>query len=807
MFGNYIKIAIRNILKNRLYALINIVGLSLGFAIYIFGTVLAHYERNHDAMFSKVDRIYTLGSIFSPTANVGVLGSDGVYTAFGPLLKAGIPELEGMSRTLRREYLVSVGADDYYQNIRFADPDLLNIFDLDYIEGDASALTDPSSILLTQSMAAKFFGDGPVLGKEMMLDHKHALHVRAVVKDLPQDTHFNSSVFGTPKFEAVAPLEVLSRAENYDTAGDWNNLSMGDMTYLLVPEGRDKDWLQNQVDSLYAQHYTEEAQKFISATQVRHLRDANTFFWEAIGMPVIQTIQVLGLLVLVIACVNYTNLATAQAMGRGREVGLRRTLGAKQGQLLVQFLTESVTLAFVAMLLAIAMLEMIVPAFNQALDKVLTIDYLAIAPWLLMTTLVVGVVSGGYPAYTITRTKPIEALRDGQKKSGKGKFVRSFMIGTQFAISIFMLATVLVMYFQNQKVKDTAKIFPTDQIFTLQRLDVDGVESRLEALRSELKLLPGVVDVAYSSQVPFNQSNATRKVGPISGDQNSAFSVNQVRIDYSFLKTYDIPLLAGRDVSRDVTMDLFSQDADEANVIVNELAVKKLGFASPQDAIGQSFFDFPDSRAPREYHIVGVVKDQNFLGFHNKVKPFIFYVSNNRYYGSVRVSPVGFEQTIKDIRTTWDRVIPDYPMQSEFLGETFEGVYTIYRSMNQALAVFAFFALFLALIGLFGLAAYMAQIRTKEIGIRRVMGASIPQVVRLLIWQFSRPVVWAVLVALPLSYFGANLYLDFFSDRIGMPVGIILGAGGLAVLAAWGIVAAHAVKIARSNPISALRYE
>jgi len=807
MFGNYIRIALRNILKNRLYAAINIVGLALGFAIYVFGNVLADYERSHDANFANSERIYTVGSKFSDTANVGVRGTDGSYAAFAAVIKAGVPELEAVAKTVRREYLLSIGADDYYQNIRFTDPEFLKIFDLDYIEGDASALEDPTAILFTESMARRYFGEGPALGREVELDHATSLHVGAVVRDLPKNTHFNSSIIGTTGFEAMASIKILTRITGYNPEEDWGNLSMGDITYLLIPENRDAAWLKNQIQSMYETHFDEDNKEFIVEAPVRHISEVNTFFWDAIGMPVIETVQVLGLLVLVIACVNYTNLATAQAIGRGREVGLRRTLGARRHQLLVQFLTESVTLSILAMIAAVVVMELVVPVFNTALNKVLVIDYLDLLPWLVGSTLVVGVLSGAYPAYMITQTTPIEALREGKTKVGKSKVLRSVMVGAQFAISIFMLATVMVMFFQNQKVRDTANIFPTNQIYTLQRLNVEDVEARVETLRAELKAIPGVQEVAFSSHIPYEQSNSTFGAGPTRGDEENSFAINRVRADYSFLDTYDMPLVAGRNFSKEYALDEMQEDATEINVVVNEIAAKRFGFESAQMAVGQSFYDFPETRAPRQYNIVGVVRDQNFLGFHNKVKPYVFYIDGNRYYGSIKVGGVGFEATIQQINEVWDRVNPDYPLQSEFLTETFDGVYTIYRSMNQALAGFAFFALSLALIGLFGLAAFMAEVRTKEIGVRRVMGASVPQIVRLLIWQFSRPVVWALLVALPLAYFGADLYLDFFSDRINVVEVIIVVAGLAAVLCAWSVVAAHAVRIARSNPITALRYE
>jgi len=814
MFQNYIKLAFRNLLKNRLYAAINLLGLSLGLLVYFFGSLFAHYERNHDASFERADQIYVVGSTFSPAANIGISATDSVYTAFAPLIKAGIPEIEAVARTVQREFLISVGDDDYYQSMRFTDPDLARIFDFEYIEGDASAFDDPASIVLVQSLATKYFGSTPALGQVVMLDHQQALRVGAVIKDLRKDTHFNSSMVQDNKFEAAASLAVLGKTEDYDIAGNWNNLSMGDLTYLLLPEGRSAAWLQDQIDSLYEQHYDEDAKKTVAGTPVMPLLRMNTFIWDAVGMPVIASIQILGILVLLIACVNYTNLATAQAMGRVREVGLRRTMGAGRGQLLTQFLTESITLALVAMVVALMFLELLIPLFNEALDKVLEIQYLTLLPSLLLTAILVGLVSGGYPAFLITRMSPITALSESQKTGKKGRIIRSMMIGVQFTISIFMLSSVLVMYFQNQKLKDSAQIFPVDQILTLKRLNVDGIKENLDVLRAELKRLPEITEVAYSSQVPFEQSNNQFEISANEGDESTVLNANRVLIDYGFLKTYDIPLIAGRDLSRDVTLDginLQDEDANsarpEVNVIINELTAKKLSFVSASAAVGQSFYNSPDSSESVKYNIVGVVKDQNFLGLHNQVKPFVFNIGQNRDTASLRLQTDNIPETLRAIEKTWDRVVPGYPLQTEFLSETFDQIYKVFRTLNMVMAGFAVLGFLLALIGLFGLAAFMAETRTREIGIRRVMGASVAQIVRLLIWQFSRPVIWAVLVALPLAYISAYFYLEFFSDRIGMPIGIILGAGSLSVIVAWLIVAGHATKVAKSNPINALRYE
>jgi putative ABC transport system permease protein len=808
MIKNYISTGWRQILKNKLYAAINILGLVVGLAVYIFGSLLVTYERSHDTFYENFDRIFTVGSVFSATANIGVGETDGVYTAFAPLFISAIPEMEEAARTVRSEFLITIDGDNYYQKIRFADPSFLKIFDFNYVEGDHRALDDPSGVLMTRSSATKFFGDSPALGQTLTLDHDVSLHVTAVIADLPPNTHFNSSLLGSTEFEVVAPLAALNRASGYDLAGNFSNLSMGDFTYMLLPEKKSREWLQAKIDGVYESHFPEGKREFITGLKVRPLIEANTILWDAVGMPMLDSIRVLALLVLVVAIVNYTNLATAQSLGRAREVGLRKTMGAGPAQLLIQFMVESLCIAAISMLIALALLEMIVPIFNSNVGRGLVIDYAITIPWLMLTTIAVGLVSGAYPAYLITRASPIDGLRDNGSKGAGGKLFRSILLGLQFSISIFMLSMVLIVYFQNEKVESSSNIYPRSQIITLQRLDVESIQSRLETLRDELNKLPGIDNVSYSSQVPYQQSNSAFGAGPVQGDEDSAFLLTQLAIDRDFLATYEIPLLTGRNFSVEVGGDTVKEGVPAVNVIVNELALERLGYSSPGDALGQVFYDFPDEREPRAYSIIGITQDQNFMGFHNSIKPTVFMMRpDSLRYASIRVSGAGLADTLSRIESVWDELIPEYPIQSEFLDETFDDMFEIYRAMTVVLGGFAFVALTLSLIGLFGLAAFMAESRTREIGIRKVMGASMAQIVRLLIWQFSRPVMWALLVAMPLSYFASGIYLNFFAERLTMPAGIVAVAGLLAVFFSWLIVAIHAAKVARANPIDSLRYE
>ena len=809
MFWNNVKIALRNLRKNKGFAVINITGLAIGLTVYIFGGLLVEYEQTHDVFFDKYDRIYTVGAIASPDLNVGIERFNSVQSALGPIIEAELSDVELVARTVTREFLVSKGPNQFYEGVYFSDPTLLTIFNFEFLHGDSRALENPSAIVLTRSTAEKYFGKADVVGEVLTLDNEFDLYVGAVIDDIPLNSHFGSSLILQNPLEMVAPVEALNRARGWDVAGNWNNLSLGNMTYVLLPAQLDGEWLQTQLDEIYERLVPEDPKDAIASFTVSPLVAANTSLWDMIGLPVIAVVALLSLLVLVVACVNYTNLATAQSLGRSREVGMRKTMGAGQRQLLTQFLVESLVIAGIAMIIAIAVLEVLIPLFNNATNKVLAIDYLRTLPWLVTTTALVGLLAGLYPAWLITRASPIDALRETARKGKKGSKMRAIMIGAQFSISAFMLALVAIVYIQNERVKESSYIFPRSEIYTLDRLNVDSIRERLDTLRIELEALPNVSSVSYASQVPYEQNNSSSNVSQLPGDKAGEFQLAGIRMSPEFLTTYDIPLLAGRALNRDIANDAQREDSEVVNVLANELLLEKLGIASPEEAIGQSFFNIDDEGgAIPEYVIVGVVPTQNVTGLFNSTKAYMYlYDESWMRIGSVRITGGSIMDTVEQIEDVWDSVIPDYPMQGRFLDETFNDIYKILKYMNMALAGFAFIALSLALIGLFGLAAFMAAQRTKEIGVRKVLGANSVQIARLLVWQFSKPVMWGLVIALPAAYFASATYLNFFADRIGMTIPILLIAGLVAVILAWGTVAGHAVRIARANPVHALRYE
>ena len=809
MFWNNVKIALRNLRKNKGFAAINITGLAIGLTIYVFGGLLVDYERTHDLFFKNAERIYTIGATAAPELNVGIEKFNAVQSAVGPAIEANIPDVEAVARTIVTEYLVAIGTDSFYESIRFTDPAFLEIFDFEYLHGDRNALENPTSLLITESAAIKYFGKADAVGEVVTLDNEFDFYVSAVIADPPLNTHFVSSPIVEAEFHFIAPIQALTRINDFDVAGDWDNLSIGNLTYVMLPPGLDGNWLQSQMDSLYESVVDDDKKQVIASFDVSPLSNANTAIWDLIGLPVISVVSLLSFLVLVVSCVNYTNLATAQSLGRSREVGMRKTMGAGQGQLLTQFLVESLVITAIAMVIALAALEIIIPLLNNAANKALSIDYLTTLPWLVATTVLVGLLAGLYPAWLITRASPIDALRDSARKGRKGSRMRSIMIGAQFAISAFMLALVAIVFMQNEKVKESSYEFPRSEIYTLTRLNVDSIRDRLETLRRELEALPNVTSVSYASQVPYEQNNSARSVSIEPGDESGKFNLQFMSMSPEFLETYDIRLLAGRELSREISNDTEREESETVNVIVNEMALEKLGISSPGEAINKRFYNFSEEDgAVPEFVIVGVAPTQNITGLFNADKPWMYlYNPDWVRIGSIRISGGNMMDVVEQIEDVWDRVNPEYPMQGRFLDDTFNDIYDILKYMNAALAGFAFIAFALALIGLFGLAAFMATQRTKEIGVRKVLGANSFQIARLLVWQFSTPVLWALAIALPGAYFASSIYLNFFADRIHTTIPILLAAGIVATVLAWGTVAGHAIRIARANPVLALRYE
>ena len=439
----------------------------------------------------------------------------------------------------------------------------------------------------------------------------------------------------------------------------------------------------------------------------------------------------------------------------------------------------------------------------------MSIDYIGMAPLLLGTTLITSLLAGAYPSYTITRNSTLDALKDANNKGQKGGLFRAVMIGTQFMLSIFMLSLVMIVSFQNQKVAESASIFPKSQVLVLERIGNQAIMQKEEILRRQLLAIDAIEAVALTNIAPFEQSNGTILASRLKGDENSMITVNQLNVTSDFMTALNIPFITGRDLT--IEDKRANTDVRMMNVIINELAAHKLGFESPQSAVGESFWgDTPTEQELDnfEYRIIGVVENRNYQGLHNELKPFIHFTDvYPRQEAIILINQQAPANIIEQIEVTWKDLFPNYPLEHRYLDSLFEDTYQIYRAMNGTLAGFALIAMLLALIGLFGLAAFMARGRTREIGLRKVMGASVPRIVSLLLWQFSKPVIWALVIAIPLSIPATSMYLNFFAERINWQVPLVIISGVVAIVLACSVIAVHAFRVARASPINALRYE
>lgn len=820
MFKNYLTSALRNFWKNKLYSFINIGGLAIGLTVFVFANLYANYESTHDAFFENSERIYTVRTDVNPAAKLGVVSINTVYTAVAPFMRQDIPEIEKIARLTWTDLIINRDEVKFYQQVHMVEPEFLDIFKFDYIQGQAEgALADNNSTILTEATAIKYFGRTNVLGETLTLNNERDLRVTAVIRDLPMNTHLSGNMLDEEHMEMLVNLNIFLDVFNVETVDNWSNLSISQRTYALLPAGVTGESLEERLDAIIDRYGDENTREIVSSIGFRPLQDMNLLIWTAIGIPGIFIMRFLGLLVLGIACINFINLATAQALGRAREIGIRKTMGASRTRLAVQFLVEAVVLSFFALLIAVAVIEYALPAFNTAVGKAMTFSYftdLRMMGFLFLTVIGVGLFSGSFPAFLLARLDASQALH-GTMALGKWSVrLRKFLVVSQNAFSVFLIITVLISYNQTQAIQNKDLGFDASNTITLLRTNRVGVNENYETLKNEFSRVPGVVSVTGSSQYPYEQSNSSGKFSLTPGDEASALTIQLIRADYNFLETFSIPLLAGRHLSENFSNDAIPRGSDRdaggtVNVIINTLAAKQFGWTTPENAIGETFFGISANGQGYSYVVAGVSENALFQGFHNEQKPFIFIV-NPEYFGAIEIKydPAMLDSTVAGVEAAWNQIVPDFPIIRSSLDEAFQDVFSIFTGINKALIGFSLMALLIATIGLFGLSAFMAEKRIREVGIRKTFGASTGKIVKLLIFQFSRPVLWAIIFGWVLAYLAQTQYLQFFADppSFGFGFAMIFLAGGVfSIVLAWITVGANAYRAANSKPVDSLHYE
>ncbi|GHF19938.1 ABC transporter permease [Kordiimonas sediminis] len=828
MFQNYVNIAFRNLFKHKLYSLINILGLGVGLAACILITMFVRDELNYDTFWSNADSIQRMHTTFNvpgrePFVTVVAMGpaKEAITTYFDE-------EIEYSTRFNGLRPIVKIGDKSFDENVHWTDPETAEIFDFDMISGDMrETLRDTSSIAINETMAKKYFGDQDPMGKVMTLTVyglQRDYRVTAVFRDLPHNTVLD--------FQALVKIVESDFEENFSFLfSQW--FSVNNNLFFKLRDGVNPERVTARWD--------EFADNGV-ALPLQSLREGTkpSDFIKFSSMP-IKDIQLnavgggemkptgsmmnviifssIAALILVIASINFMNLATAKSTQRAREVALRKVLGASRVQLLFQFLGESILLALCGLVLGLVLVELTSPLYSDFIGKDLVFSYvdpfnLSIIVGLVLT---VGIVGGIYPAAVISGFRPAQVLKANKSAETSGSAaLRSGLVIFQFAISIALIIAAAAVYGQQKYATNIDPGFNRENLIAIPGVSRRGMVENQQAFKEEVLRLPGVVSAAYSFDRPStgNESNVSVTIPGAETDQS--ILIGRQDIDFDFVSTYQIKLLAGRLYDRNVARDSWPSTEGveagqilEANILVNKTALAKLGFGTPEEAIGRVIRIGRGEQRQQDMTIIGVLDDTKFQSVRRQMRPELYPLSDSSYLNlTVRYSGDGAAMA-DQIRAIWERIAPDVPFNFEFVTESVLQEFTEEERTATLLAVFSGLAVLVACLGLYGLASFTAERRTKEIGVRKVMGATVLDIVRLLLWQFSRPVLIANLIAWPVALWGLSSWLEEFPYRMDfwMLLPMCAGAGAIALIIAWGTVGGNAAKVARRNPITALRYE
>lgn len=807
MLRNYFKTAFRNLLKNKGYSAINIFGLACGLAICLLIILYVANELNYDTYNKKYERIYRVDSDIKFGGHHFVLAA--TPDPLGAALKENFPQVEQYVRFRSHGgILVKKGNENIQEDrVILADSTLFDVFTLPMIEGDPhTALVQPNSVVITRSTAEKYFGTTNVVGKTLTVNDTSSYKITGVIKDVPEASHFHYDFF-VSMYGQLSPYEI-----NQWTSNNFN-------TYIVLKEGAKPeklgsvlgDFVMKFVEPLFAQmnitrqqfesngdylHYSLMPLKDI------HLYSQKTSELEANGnIEYVYIFSIIALFILLIACVNFMNLSTARSAGRAKEVGVRKVLGSKRSNLVVQFLTESLLVAFIAMLLALAIAYFMLPFFNNISGKSLTAaDFLSpeFLPGLLAIVLIVGILAGIYPAFYLSSFRPIATMKGKVAAGFKTGWLRNSLVVFQFAISIFLIIGTIIIYSQLKYIGNKDVGYNRENVLVLNYTDVLG--NNAKAFRETLMNLTGVKNVTMTGYLPTSdwRSDSPLFTSPAITTKG-AVSTQIWRIDDQYIPTLGMKMVKGRNFSKD-----FPTDSNA--IILNQAAVKLFEFKDP---INQKLYqsdDFP-ANSFANYHVVGVVQDFNFNSLHDNITPLVFLLSKQTGSVAIRISTDHPEQLIASIESIYKKFAPGQPFSYSFMDADFDKIYKAEHRMASLSSVFSILAILVACLGLFGLISFAAEQRTKEIGIRKVLGASVSNISTLLSKDFLLLVLIAALVSFPLAWWAMSSWLEGFAYRTKIEWWFFGIAGFIALLIALLTVGFQAVKAAVANPVKSLRTE
>ena len=807
MFRNYLKVAFRNLWKNKMFSLINIVGLASGLCCFLLIAVYVLDELSYDRFYKNSDRICRINADIKFGGNE--LHIPESSDMMGISLKNDYPEVEEYTRifTNNGSKLIKKGSE-YINEFKLAhvDSTFFTVFNLPAISGDLkSALNQSNTVVLTESAAKKYFGTTEVLAKtiETNDDSSTIYKITSVIKDLPKNSHFN--------------FDFLFSMKNVKY--EWGQyLSHNFHTYLLLKKGTDYKNFEKKFPQYTDKYVLPQAKQFLQVNSMSdfekagnelkysltpltkiHLYSDRTFEISPPGsIQYVFIFSAIALFILFLGCINFMNLTTARSTNRAREVGIRKVLGTKRKNLILQFLTESTLMVILSLIIAIATAYFVLPLFNNVSGKTMSLKVLlspAVLAMLFLLPFVVGTLAGSYPAFYLSFFKPIEVLK-GKQSSGKGNGrLRSVLVVFQFTTAIILIIGTIVVYSQLNYIQSKDLGFNKDQVLIVN--DTYALQQNIKSFKNEMLQQPGVISATVSGFLPV--SNSSRNDNSFSkeaiGDSKNSFNMQCWTIDYDYLRTMGMELKQGRAFS-----ERFGTDSSA--VIINESSANFLNYDNPID---KKIYTL-DTK-PVAYTIIGIVKNFNFESLHKTVGPLAFFLGKSTGLISFKVKAANIPSILKTVAIKWKTMAPGMPFSYRFMDESFAEMYKAEQRAGKIALIFSVLAILIACLGLFGLATFIAEQRTKELGIRKVLGASVNSIVQLLSKDFVRLVLIAFLIASPIAWWAMNKWLQDFAYRISLTWWIFLLAGLLALLIALITVSFQAVKAALANPVKNLRAE
>ncbi len=804
MLRNYILIAFRNIKRNKIYSFINIAGLSVGMACFLLIALYVQYEFSFDRFNDNYDRIYRV-IMEQPKERMGKKLYATTPGAAGPAIESEIPEVVSASRfTETSEVMVSIKNNSYSENNGFyTDPGTLTIFTLPLISGNQeTALNDPYSIVLSKKTAEKYFGEEEPVGKIIKMkfgqtDHYVDLMVTGVMKNIPENSHFKTDFFLS--YKTLASIKNKNLDVWYGIAG---------YTYCLLRQDTDPNEVESKFKALlhkYLYKNKEVSDKSRSKLLLQPLKRIHLYSdinfdminKNSASINYIYLFSLIAFLVLLIACVNYINLVTARSTQRGKEIVVRKVVGAHKKQLVKQFLGESIVLTVLAFTISIIIVLSVLPAYNSFVERELSFNLIKnvkFIPWIISLLLFTGAAAGSYPALYISSFSPVKILKGALKSSSKSTLIRNSLVLLQFSISIILISCALIVKNQLKFIKNKDLGYSRGQIIILNTSDSETFNN-LALIKNKIQKSPDIIHVSSSSSLPNNIQYQNMANWP-GKPKDQRLRIFLSIVDYDYIDLFGMNIIEGRKFSKD-----FPSDGNGA-FILNESAVKALGWNNPLEKELTHWNG-------KTGKVVGVVKDFHFHSLHRKIIPLYLYLNpdRNNYYLSIKITGSRIPETINFLRDTFAEYSPNYPFQYTFFDEVFDKAYRAEQRMDTIFSFFAFIAIVIACLGLFGLAAFTVGQRTKEIGIRKVLGASSSSIFFLLSKEFTKWVLLANIIAWPIAWYAMNRWLQNFAYKTGLGIDIFIFASLAVLFIALLTISFQSVKASGSNPADSLKYE